>query len=192
EQQLQALVAERPHDPLAAGLGMAIAALVRLFTGDLEGSRRYNEQVLAGTRALGERWYEGETLATLGLTSLLQQRYQQAEVEFGGALDVVWEAGDLASVAYALEPLGQAAVALGRPRQGVVLAGAAARLREEVGGGLSAEQLRWKLEQPRDAARRFLSEAEIDLAWARGRSLAPEEAVASAKDPAVESRHPRT
>src|SRR4029453_12502210 len=174
EQQLQALVAERPHDPLAAGLGMAIAALVRLFTGDLEGSRRYNEQVLAGTRALGERWYEGETLATLGLTSLLQQRYQQAEVEFRGALDVVWEAGDLASVAYALERLGQAAVALGRPRQGVVLAGAgarrggvvlagpAARLREEVGGGLSAEQLRWKLEHPRDAARRFLSEAEID------------------------------
>jgi predicted ATPase/DNA-binding SARP family transcriptional activator len=192
EQQLQALVAERPHDPLAAGLGMAIAALVRLFTGDLDGSRRYNEQVLAGTRALGERWYEGETLATLGLTSLLQQRYQQAEAEFRGALDIVWEAGDLASVAYALDRLGQAAVALGRPEQGVALAGAASRLREEVGGGLTGQQLRWKLEHPRDAARRFLSEAEIHLAWARGRSLRPDEAVAYAKEPAVESPHPAT
>jgi tetratricopeptide (TPR) repeat protein len=89
ERRLQALVAQRPQDPLAAGFGMAIAALVRLFTGDLEGSRHCNQQVLAGTRALGERWYEGETLATLGLTSLLQERYEQAEEELRGALDVV-------------------------------------------------------------------------------------------------------
>jgi tetratricopeptide (TPR) repeat protein len=182
ELQLQALVAQRPQDPLAVGFGMAITALVRLFTGDLEASHHYNQQVLAGTRALGERWYEGETLATLGLTSLLQERYQQAEEEFTGALDVAWEAGDLASVAYALDRLGQVAVALGRPARGVTLAGAAARLRETVGGGLTVHHLRWELEHPRDAARRVLTDAEVDLAWTRGRAMTPEHAVAYAKD----------
>jgi predicted ATPase/DNA-binding SARP family transcriptional activator len=192
EQQLQALVAERPQDPLAAGFGMAIAALVRLFTGDLEGSRSYNEQVLAGTRALGERWYEGETLATLGLTSLLQERYEQAEEELKGALDIAREAGDLAGMAYALDRLGQAAVALGRPGRGVTLAGAASRLREAVGGGLTVEHLRWKLEHPRDGARRVLTEAEIDIAWARGRSLSRDDAFAYVMDTARGSPHPTT
>jgi predicted ATPase/DNA-binding SARP family transcriptional activator len=190
EQQLQALVAQRPQDPLAVGFGMAITALVRLFTGDLEGSRHYNQQVLAGTRALGERWYEGETLATLGLTSLLQQRYEQAEEELTGALEIAWEAGDLAGVAYALDRLGQAAVALGRPARGITLAGAASRLREAVGGGLTVEQLRWKLEDPREGARRVLTEAEVDVAWAQGRVMTPAQAVVHAKEPALEPPQP--
>jgi hypothetical protein len=57
-------------------------------------------------------------------------------------------------------------------------------------GGLTVEQLRWKLEHPRDAARRVLTEAEIDLAWARGRSLRPEDALAYAKEPALEPPQP--
>jgi hypothetical protein len=89
-------------------------------------------------------------------------------------------------MAYALERLGQAAVVLGQPARGVTLAGAACRLREAVGGGLTVEQLRWELEDPRDAARRVLTETEIDVAWARGRVMTPEQAVAHAKEPTLE------
>jgi hypothetical protein len=89
-------------------------------------------------------------------------------------------------VAYTLDRLGQAAVALGQPTRGVTLAGAASRLREAVGGGLTVEQLRWKLEDPRDGARRVLTEAEVDVAWARGRVMTPEQAVVHAKEPALE------
>jgi len=82
---------------------------------------------------------------------------------------------------YDLDRLGQAAVALGRPEQGVTLAGAASRCREAVGGGLTVHQLRWEMEHPRDAARRVLTEPEIDLAWARGRSMSQDEAIAYAR-----------
>jgi hypothetical protein len=157
---------------------------------DLEGSRRYNEQVLAAARALGERFYEGETLATLGLTSLLQRRPAQAEQEFRGALEVAWEAGDLASVAYCLDRLGQAAVTLGQARRGVILA-AAFRQREAAGGGLTVHHLRWELEHPRDAARRVLPDAEIDLAWAQGRSLSRHDTVADAKQATSATREHR-
>jgi predicted ATPase/DNA-binding SARP family transcriptional activator len=181
ERQFQALAAQRPEDPLAAGFGMAIAGTVRLFLGDLEGSRRYNEPLLAACRAIGERFYEGDTLRMLGLTSLLQRRYGQAEEEFRSALDIAWQARDLASMQYDLDRLGQAAVALGQADRGVTLAGAASRLRETAGGGLTVHHLRWELEHPRDAARRALTEPEIDIAWAQGRVMTPEEAVAYAR-----------
>jgi len=75
EQQFQAIIAQHPN-PLAMGLGLATSQMMRLFAGDLDGSRSYGEQCLAGTRALGERWYESQILRTLALTSMLQGRYQ--------------------------------------------------------------------------------------------------------------------
>jgi predicted ATPase len=138
EEQFQAIIAEHP-EPLAIGLGLATSQMIRLFAGDLDGSRSYGEQCLAGTRALGERWYESQILRTLALTSMLQGRHQQAESELRECLDVAVELGDLAGVALDLDRLGQAAVALGQPERAVVVAGAASRLRESAGGGLTVE-----------------------------------------------------
>jgi len=180
EQQFQFLIAEHP-DPLAIGMGLATSQVVRLFAGDLDGSRAYGEQCLAGTRALGVRWYESQVLRTLALTSMLQGRYQQAECELLECLEVALELGDLAGVAMDLDRLGQAAVALGRAEQGVVVAGAASRLRESVGGGLTVESGRWETEHPRDAARRLLTDTQIETAWARGRAMRLEDAVAYAR-----------
>jgi predicted ATPase/DNA-binding SARP family transcriptional activator len=180
EQQFQALIAEHP-EPLAIGLGLATSQMMRLFAGDLDGSRSYGEQCLAGTRTLGERWYESQILRTLALTSMLQGRHQQAEEELRACLEVALELGDLAGVAIDLDRLGQAAVALGRPERAVVVAGAADRLRESVGGGLTVESGRWATEHPRDAARRFLSDTQIDRAWAQGRTMSLEDALAYAR-----------
>jgi non-specific serine/threonine protein kinase len=183
ERELQAL-ADRHQDPMAIGFAMATSAMVRLFSGDLEGSRRYNEQVLAACRAFGERWYEGETLRSLALASLLLKRYEEAEEELLAAFDIAREAGALPSVAVDLDRLAWAAMATGRPERAVVLAGAADRLRETVGSQLTAaagdftvEGFRWATEDPRQAARDVLTQHEIDLAWARGRSMSPDEAV---------------
>jgi predicted ATPase/DNA-binding SARP family transcriptional activator len=180
EEQFQAIIAEHP-DPLAIGLGLATSQMLRLFAGDLDGSRTYGEQCLAGTRTLGVRWYESQVLRTLATTSMLQGRYQQAEDELLECLDVALELGDLAGVAIDLDRLGQAAVALGRPERAVVVAGAADRLRESVGGGLTVESGRWQTEHPRESARRFLTDAQIDRAWAQGRTMSLEDAVAYAR-----------
>jgi predicted ATPase/DNA-binding SARP family transcriptional activator len=180
EQQFQDLIAKHP-DPLAIGLSLATSQMMRLFAGDLDGSRAYGEQCLAGTRALGVRWYESQVLRTLALTSMLQGRYQQAEDELRACLEVAVELGDLAGVAIDLDRLGQAAVALGRPERAVVLAGAADHLRESVGGGLTVESGRWQTEHPRDATRRLLTDTQIDRAWAQGRAMSLEDAVAYAR-----------
>jgi hypothetical protein len=180
EQQFQALIAEHA-DPLAVGLGLATSQMMRLFAGDLDGSRAYGQQCLAGTRTLGVPWYESQVLRTLALTSLRQTRYRQAHGELLECLQIACELGDVAGVAIDLERLGQAAVVLGQPERGVVLAGAADRLRESIGGGLTVESGRWETEHPRDGARRFLTDTHIETAWARGRTMRLEDAVAYAR-----------
>ena len=55
------------------------------------------------------------------------------------------------------------------------------RLRESVGGGLTLESGRWETEHPRDAARRFLTDTQIETAWARGRTMSLADAVADAR-----------
>lgn len=95
---------------------------------------------------MGVPWYETQVLRTLALTSLRQTRYQQAHVELLECLQIACELGDLAGVAIDLERLGQAAVALGRPERGVVLAAAADRLRQSIGGGLTVESGLWETE----------------------------------------------
>ena len=114
EQQFQAIIDEHP-EPLAIGLGRATSRMMRLFAGDLDGSRAYGKQCLAGTRVLGERWYESQIL------------------------------------------------------------------RESLGGGLTVESGRWAAEHPRDAARRLLTDSEIDRAWAQGHAMSLEDAVAYAR-----------
>src|SRR4029450_5265724 len=78
-------------------------------------------------------------------------------------------------------PPSLAPAALGHPERAVVVAGAAARLRESVGGGLTVESGRWVTEHPRDAARRQLTDTQIDRAWAQGRTMSLEDALAYAR-----------
>ena len=52
EQQFQAIIAEHP-EPLAIGLGLATSQMMRLFAGDLDGSRQYGEQCLPGPAPWG-------------------------------------------------------------------------------------------------------------------------------------------
>jgi hypothetical protein len=39
----------------------------------------------------------------------------------------------------------------------------------------------WETEHPRDAARRFLTDTQIETAWARGRTMSLADAVAHAR-----------
>ncbi len=132
------------------------------------------------TRQMGERWLEGQTLHILGLTSLLEERHHQAEDELRSALDIAREASDVRGAALIPERLGQAAAGRGELDRGVVLSGAASRLRDDIGVGLTVEDFRWDLPDPRHVAGDALSETEIDVAWARGRSMSLDDALAYA------------
>lgn len=184
EEHYQSLVVDHPEEPYAMAYAMATSALIRLFLGNLEGSRRFNEPVVEATRQVGERWLEGQILHSLGLTSLLEKRFEQAENELRGSLEIAWEGGDARGTALILERLGQAAAGQGEHERGVTLAGAASRIRDKLGVGLTVEDYRWELEDPRDTAKQNLTKTQIDIAWAKGRTTNLDETVTYAGKPA--------
>lgn len=174
-------LAEEQRDPTVVVTSLMTSGVMSAMAGDPDGARPYCEQVLAMSRTVGQRWWEGQTLRLLGLISCMQERYEVAEEELRGSLEIASETGDLLGVARDLETLGVTAVPGGRVERGLILAGAASRLRESVGAGFTLEDFLWKPEHPRDAARKTLTQQVIDTAWARGRVMPPEEAVAYAR-----------
>lgn len=180
EQELQALAADH-DDPMAMGLGLATSQMVRLLAGDLDGARELGEQCLAGTRAIGERWYEVQVLRTLALTALRQEQYERARDELRACVEIALELGELPGLAMDLDRLGQVAVLLGDPKHGCVLAGAADRLRERVGATITPEAFRWEQDPADVLAHDVLEETTIERARARGRTLTLEEATALAR-----------
>jgi predicted ATPase len=177
EEEFQALAAER-QDPMAMGLGLATSQMMRLLAGELEESRRYGELCLAGTREVGERWYEVQVLRTLALTSLRAEQYDRARDELAECLQIALELGDLLGMAMDLDRLGQVAAILGEPERACVLAGAAERLRESVGEVVTVKAFRWEQEPAPVTARRSLADNEIERALARGRTMTVEQVVA--------------
>lgn len=173
------------HDDLmATGLALAAVQVMRLLAGDLEESRRYGEMCLEGTRQVGERWYELQVLRTLALTSLRQQRYDQARGELLDCVSIALELGDLPGIAMDFDRLGQVAVLLAEPERGCVLAGVAERLREQVGETLTPEAFRWEKDRATVTASPTLDETEIARAHARGRTLSLQQAAILAQEPA--------
>lgn len=171
------------HDDLmATGLALAAVQVMRLLAGDLEESRRYGEMCLEGTRQVGERWYELQVLRTLALTSLRQQRYDQARDELRGCVSIALELGDLPGIAMDFDRLGQVAVLRGEPERGCVLAGVAERLREQVGETLTPEAFRWEKDRATVTASPTLDETEIARAHARGRTLSLQRAAVLAQE----------
>ena len=181
EEEFQALAAEH-DDEMAMGLGLATSQMMRLLAGELDASRHYGEQCLAGTREIGERWYEVQVLRTLALTSLRQERHEHARGELLECLDIAAELGDLPGMAMDLDRLGQVAAIRGEPETACVLAGAAQRLRESVGSVVTPAAFRWEQEPVTETARQLLEETEIERALARGRTMTAEEAAAYGRE----------
>jgi predicted ATPase/class 3 adenylate cyclase len=74
-----------------------------------------------------------------------------------------------------------AEIAMGRPRRGLKLAGAAARIRTEYGGGAPAPLL--DLKDPRELVTGVLTEHTIESLWAEGQQISVDETLAyAAKD----------
>ncbi len=183
QKEFQSLATRHQHPALVVMGHVLSGTMLRFGSGDLEEARPHGLEALTLTRNAGDRWWEGEILRALGQISYEQGRHQEAEDTLRESLDLAWELGHQAGVAIDLNWLGLVAVIRGRPEQGVVLAGAASRLRQTVGGAFTVQHYRHDAEQPEEAARRSLTQSEIDTAWARGRAMSLEQAVSYARAP---------
>ena len=104
----------------------------------------------------------------------------EAEAEYRETILEWQHLGQRGAVANQLESFGYLASARGRPRRAAVLLGAAERLREEAGAGMLAIE-RAEYESQLTLVRESLDTAEFEHAWAEGRAMSTDDAVALAQ-----------
>jgi len=155
-----------------------------LLQGDYERGAALNEEAAGLYRERGNSGHLQYALDNLAWAALMRGDRRQAEALHRECLALSRQLGDKLVAAEALEGLACSASTTGEPERVARLFGAAEALREEV--GYQQEPRERALREPHLAAvRPRLAEARWDAAWAEGRRLRFEEAIAYALEKAV-------
>jgi tetratricopeptide (TPR) repeat protein len=169
--------------------------------GDYASARAYQEQSLAIKREIGDRQGIANSLNNLGIVTKDQGDYAAARACQEESLTIYREIGDRSGIALSLEAFAELAFTATAaatvpaetarasenteddPHRAARLWGAAQALREQIGAPLEPTE---QEEQARDAAsaRERLGEADWAAAWAEGRAMTQEQAIAYALEDA--------
>ncbi len=172
------------HSFALAGLGE-----LAVRQGRYERAAHLLEESLAARREQGDKWGMGTVLGSLGWVALRQRDFNRMHAWLEESLRVRMEIGDQSGIAWCLEKLAEAAFLQGQTarspsrleafRQAARLFGAAAAQRAPVKSVIDPAD---QPEYDRNLAhlRATLDEAAFAAAWAEGRALTLEQAVAQA------------
>lgn len=182
EKELHELAATS-REPILSLMGIGASGAVRFYTKDWAGAESYMNQTLQMARTAGNRWLEREVLFGLSAVAYMQGQLDEAEEHLRGALAIAHEMGHQQGVSLSLYWLALAAVIRGDSERAVTLAAAAARIREDHGGGFVAGDVGLiEMQDPVELARKSLDEPGFDRAWARGWAIGLDELFATAVD----------
>ena len=149
------------------------------YQGDYPAARLLHQEAFETYRALGTKKGTADALTNLGNVVRDQGDYMVARSLYAESLTLYWELGDKWAITQFLEDLGVLAVAQSEPERALRLAAAAAVLREAISAPRSPSD-QTGLERMLEPARQALGEASSALAWAEGRALTLEQAIAYA------------
>jgi len=164
----------------AAALALTTLGQLQFRRAELVPARRLLERSLqenrAANRPLAWQW----ALGNLGWVVLEQGDFGEARALFLDALAIGRDVlGGRARLAIPLEGLAQVAAATGDPERAYLLAGAAWTLRETYATPPAPTE-QWQLERSLQRARAAMGERAAADAWASGRALNAEQAIAEA------------
>ena len=163
------------HYVLLAGDG--IAWIARML-GDRERGKRLHEETLARARASGDNGVVALQLWQLAGLANKDGRTNEALAMLREALVLNRDEGYREGIAEVLVGMASTLQSVSAPAAALALLAAAARLREEIGGG--AGWVGDAIGRLRGSLRDSLGEAAFESAWKRGRALSTDEAIALA------------
>ncbi len=156
-------------------------ALIELEVGNYERANILCEESLALWRQVGHRGGCASTLSVIGRLALQQGDMELATRCYQESLVLRQETGEKEGVAVALEGLARVAAIQGQTTNAAHLYGAASTLRDTMGIPMSPTE-RTSHEHALGALRSDLSEDAFTKAWAEGRAMPLEQAIAAAHD----------
>jgi predicted ATPase/class 3 adenylate cyclase len=139
-------------------------------------ARTWLEEALALMREIGDRYNSAITANNLANVLRAQGEYQKAHLLYVESLEISKSLGAKWAIAYVLEDIGCLSAREGNAWRALCLAGAAARLRQEIGSPLSANE-QARLDATLAEARLSLSKDEQATAWEAGMKMPLEKAV---------------
>ena len=170
------------REPLWTPIALNSLGFVAYQQGEANLSEQYLEESLAIYRAVGAgRWDEALPLANLARIARDRGDVTRAARLLSESLAVHARFGEKAGVSGSLRGLAMIAGSCGQPEQGAILLGAAEVLRESIGVPIPPMGLD-RHRRAIDAIRSQLAPAEFEAAWAAGRRMTMEQAVADASD----------
>jgi predicted ATPase/class 3 adenylate cyclase len=160
------------HYVLLAGDGIA---WISRMLGDREGGKRLHEETLARARASGDPGVVALQLWQLAGLANKDGRTNEALAMLREALVLNRDEGYREGIAEVLVGMASTLQSVSAPAAALALLAAAARLREEIGGG--AGWVGDAIERLRGSLRDSLGDAAFESAWERGRALSMDEAI---------------
>lgn len=153
--------------------------LTSFWLADYPSARKFLEESLPISREAGDLPTLSNALSNFGLVACEQKDYESAHRFSRENLLLRRELGDRWGIAYSLEVLARLAVAEGEPRRAVCLWGTAEVVRQAINAPLLGD---WRAHCERHiaTARAQLDEAAFAAAWAEGRMVRVDDAVAYA------------
>ena len=159
-------------------LAMDGIAWIPRMLGDRERSKRLHEETLACARASGDNGVVALQLWQLAGIANKEGRTSEALAMLREALVLNRDEGYREGIAEVLVAMSSTLQSVSAPAAALALLAAAARLREEIGGG--AGWVGDAIERLRGSLRDSLGDAAFESAWERGRALSTDEAIALA------------
>jgi predicted ATPase/DNA-binding CsgD family transcriptional regulator len=153
----------------------SLSGQLDLSQGVLRGAQAQLEESLALYRELGDRQRIAQTLMALAKAVAIQGDYTKARALYEESLAL--SIGHRLNIASGLEGLAGVVAAQGEPLWAARLWGATEKLRESMGVPIPASS-RTGYEHSVSAARTQLDEEAFASAWAQGRGISPEQAIA--------------
>jgi DNA-binding CsgD family transcriptional regulator len=151
-------------------------SLVAYFANDLAAARSHAQESADLHRKLGDEKVVAFLLACLASLAIDRADHAGATAHLAESLAISRAKGDRVDLAFVLETSASLAVATGEPERALLLAGAAAALRESV-AALPVPLWRMKLESSLATARRALGPRAAEEAFAAGTRMSVAEAI---------------
>ena len=158
--------------------GLSLLGEVFLQQGDTVKVRLLLEESVALSRKIGHRHSTAESLFVLGSMEALEGDYAAARNCYEESLAIVREVGANLSISFSLERLAAVVAVQGDPAWAARLWGATEALREAMGTPIPPVY-RADYDRAMAAARTQLGEKAFAAAWAQGRIMTPEQALAA-------------
>ncbi len=165
-----------------------LAGLVAHQERDFVRARPLLEESVALYKELGDRWHTALSLSTLARVETVQSNYVAAVSLYKESLALYRQIGNN-NFASVLEGLADVAVRQGQPALAAQMWGAAEALRQHIGAPLPPVY-RADYERSVAAARTQLGEKAFVAAWAEGRTMTPEQALAAEGQPMLPTQTP--